>query len=361
MNAMSWLGAGLAAGLGLGTSVAQAAYTAEQVGKVVRLADTGTQTVVSFIPSIGNMAVEMRVKGHNVLHFPFESVDEFRGGFFGNPFLAPWANRLDEPAFYANGRRFAFDMDLGNVRGEIPIHGLLARADGWEVVAVEADETAAWATSRLEFFRDPLLMKQFPFAHVIEMTHRLRDGVLEVRTVLRNLSVEPMPVSIGYHPYFQLTDSPRDEWTISVAARVQWLLAANKIPTGETVPIETLFPDPATVPLRDFDLDHVFGDLVRDESGRAIMSVKGRAQQVEVLLGPRYRVVVIYAPRPRSRADAERTGDGARPGPGFICFEPMAGITNAMNAAHRGLYPDLQSIPPGGEWEESFWVRPSGF
>jgi aldose 1-epimerase len=39
----------------------------------------------------------------------------------------------------------------------------------------------------------------------------------------------------------------------------------------------------------------------------------------------------------------------------------MVGITNAMNAAHRGLYKELQTIPAGGTWEESFWVRPSGF
>ena len=26
-----------------------------------------------------------------------------------------------------------------------------------------------------------------------------------------------------------------------------------------------------------------------------------------------------------------------------------------------GKYKDLQSIPPGGKWQESFWVRPKGF
>jgi hypothetical protein len=25
------------------------------------------------------------------------------------------------------------------------------------------------------------------------------------------------------------------------------------------------------------------------------------------------------------------------------------------------LYHELQSIPPGQTWEESFWIRPSGF
>jgi aldose 1-epimerase len=39
----------------------------------------------------------------------------------------------------------------------------------------------------------------------------------------------------------------------------------------------------------------------------------------------------------------------------------MAAMTNAMNMAQAGTYKELQSIPPGGEWRESFWVRPSGF
>jgi aldose 1-epimerase len=352
-----WLGAGLAAGVVLAAGAAQASYRAEQAGKVVRLTDTRTDTVVSFVPSVGNTAFEMRVKGHNVLHFPFASVDEYVRGLRGIPFLAPWANRLDEPAFFANGRRYAFDLDLGNVRGPTPIHGLVSRAEGWEVVEVEADATSAWATSRLEFFRYPLWMKQFPFAHTVEMTYRLKDGVLEVSTRVRNLGVEPMPVSIGFHPYFQLTDSKRHEWTISVGARRLWLLDERKIPTGETAPIEQLLPHPAAAPLRDLDLDHVFGDLVRDELGRAVMTVKGRGQQLDVILGPLYRVAVVFAPRPSPEPDAA----GAARENNFVCFEPMAGITNAMNAAHKGLYEELQSIPPGGRWEESFWVRPRGF
>jgi hypothetical protein len=32
-----------------------------------------------------------------------------------------------------------------------------------------------------------------------------------------------------------------------------------------------------------------------------------------------------------------------------------------MNLAHRGLYTELQSVPAGGVWQESFWIRPRGF
>jgi aldose 1-epimerase len=100
-------------------------YAARHTGDVVQLEDTKNQTVVSIIPSVGNIAFEMKVKGINVLRWPYASVEDFkaRPGLSAIPFLAPWANRLDEQAFYANGKRYAFDMDLGNVRGAIPIHG----------------------------------------------------------------------------------------------------------------------------------------------------------------------------------------------------------------------------------------------
>ena len=83
-----------------------------------------------------------------------------------------------------------------------------------------------------------------------------------------------------------------------------------------------------------------------------------------MLLGPNYRSVVIYAPKPApSPAAAARGARAERQAAdrNYICFEPMAGITDAMNLAHKGLYKELQSIPPGGIWQESFWVRPSGF
>jgi hypothetical protein len=32
-----------------------------------------------------------------------------------------------------------------------------------------------------------------------------------------------------------------------------------------------------------------------------------------------------------------------------------------MNLAQAGKYNELQSVAPGGHWEESFWVTPSGY
>jgi len=332
---------------------AAARYSVRRISNVVQLEDASSHTVVSIATSVGNMAFSLAVNGTNVLHWPFATVEEFaaRPAMSGVPFLGPWANRLDEQAFYANGKRFPFDMELGNVRGAIPIHRFLTTNPNWTFVEARADDGAAWTTARLDFYKQPAWMKQFPFAHSIEMTHRLRDGVIEVATTIRNLAAEPMPVAIGFHPYFRLTDSTRDDWTVSVGARTHWRLSPAKIPTGETEPIERLFADPRAIALKDYDLDDVFSDLTRDTSGRAVMTVKGTRQKIDVLFGRNWRSAVVWAPKPSSAAPDRQ----------FICFEPMAGITDAMNLSQKGLYKELQSIPPDGTWRESFWIQPAGF
>jgi aldose 1-epimerase len=366
------------------TVTAHAQYDARRNGDIVQLEDKKNQTVVSIVTSVGNMAYEMKIKGQNVLRFPYASIDDFKAkpaGLHGIPLLAPWANRLDEQAFYANGKRYAFDMQLGNVNGAIPIHGFMSRTDQWQVIEVKQDGKAAWVTSRLETRNQPDWMRQWPFAHTIDMTYRLQDGVLEVLTRVSNHAAEPMPVSLGYHPYYQLTDSPREEWTVSIPARTRWLLSYQKVPTGVTESTDKFFPGGKGV-LKDYNLDDVFSDLIRDSQGRATVTLKGRKQQLEISQGPNYKSLVIYSPNPLNTglgsqipppnpnaptpaAPARGAGPAAQANPlatpNFICFEPMAGITNALNLAHKGVYKELQYIQPGGTWQESFWIKPIGF
>jgi quinoprotein glucose dehydrogenase len=324
----------------------QTQYSAITTGDVVELRDSRADITVPVVTTLGN-AYQMVVKSQKVIRETFSDLAQFRTrpGLNGVPLLAPFANRLDEQAFYANGKKYSFDMGLGNVRGTIPIHGFLTGAKDWRLVEAKADAQAAWVTTTLDFYRNPQWMKQFPFAHTITMTYRLQDGALEVRTRIDNLSNDPMPVAIGFHPYFQLTDSPRDEWTVSLDAKTHWLLAPNFIPTGETESIERVSADPHAIVLKDRSLDDVFGDLTRDKDGRAVMSIRGKAQQLDVALGPNYRAMVVYSPKASA----------------FVALEPMVGITDSMNLAQKGLYKELQSIPPGGFWQESFWIRPRGF
>ena len=376
-----WAGLLVLAAMGAPPAAAQP-YSATRAGDIVRLEDAATRTAVTIITSVGNMAYGMTVKGHNILRFPFASIDDYRArpARVGIPLLAPWGNRLDEQAFYANGKRYPFDMQLGNITGAVPIHGFMSLTDQWEVVELMHDGAAAWLTSRLDAYKQPAWMKQWPFAHTIEMTYRLSAGALEVRTKIVNMSAEPMPVAIGYHPWLQLTDSSREEWTVTVPARTRWLLNWQKVPTGDTEPTDAFFTN-YNGALKDYNIDDVFTDLVRDAKGLVTATVKGRTQQIDVTQGPNYRALIVYSPNPAGTGRGSQIpppspnppSPGAAPAqpppppanplatPNFICIEPMAGVTNALNLAHRGLYKELQSIAPGGTWQESFWIRARGF
>ena len=321
--------------------------TSEQGVAVIRLADAAKGVEVSVLPSLGNRVSEMKVHGKNILYFPSTDLAELekKPDLSGVPFLAPWANRLNEESFWANGNKYTFNMTLGNVRGPVPIHGLLANSDLWEVMEVAADLKSAHVTSRLLFWKHPELMAQWPFAHEYEMSYRLSEGVLEVKLTVTNLSTEPMPVALGFHPYYRIPDVSRDQWIANIPAHKIVITDSRLVATGEFKPYDL----PKPLPLQGHPLDTGFADLERDADGRAHFSIESGGKKVETLFGPKYPVAVIYAPP----APAGQTRD-------FICFEPMTGITNAVNLHHEGKYPDLQTVAPGAQWTESFWIRARG-
>ena len=391
--------------LALAVPAAAQRYTAKQDGDVIELADTSAQMQVSVVWSMSD-AWRIQVKGKNLVRSSPTLADfQARPGFNGMPLLAPFANRLDETAFYANGKKYNFDLELGNVRGPIPSTGFVNGSKAWQLVEYKADGKSAWVTCRLDFYKNPQFIKQFPFAHTITMTYRVADGALEVRTRLDNLSNEPMPVVIGYHPIFELPDGNRNDWTVSADAKTHWIEIPQRLPTGETQPIEKFFgADRTAIQLGKYALiDDVFTDLVRDANGRATMKLMHGGKELHVSLGPKYKTVLMWSTplgggggggRGGGRGGAAPAGGGAPPPPapsgpfpvdtaqgvkvappavppaegapapatkGFIAFEPMVAITNALNLAHKGVYKELQSIPPAGSWEESFWITTKGY
>ena len=378
-------------------------YTAKQDGDLIELADAAAQMNVSVVWNMCN-AWRIQVKGKDLVRTAAALADfQARPGFNGMPILAPFANRLDETAFYANGKKYNFDLELGNVRGPIPSTGYVTGSKAWQLVEAKADQRSAWVSCRLDFYKNPLFMAQFPFAHTITMTYRVSDGALEVHTRLDNLSTDPMPAVIGFHPIFELPDGNRNDWTVSLDAKTHWIEIPQRLPTGETQPIESFFgSDRTAIQLKKYALiDDVFTDLIRDANGRATMKLMYSGKELHVSLGPKFKTVLAWSTPLAGGGGGGRGGAGrgagqaapaAPPAPsgpfpvdpaqgvkvappavpstegapapttkGFIAFEPMVAITNALNLAHKGVYKELQSIPPGGSWEESFWITTKGY
>jgi aldose 1-epimerase len=118
-------------------------YTAKQNGDVIDLADATDQMQVSVVWSMGN-AWRIQVKGKDLVRTAATLADfQARPGLSGMPLLAPFANRLDETAFYANGKKYNFDLELGNVRGPIPSTGYVNGSKAWQLVEFNADQKSA--------------------------------------------------------------------------------------------------------------------------------------------------------------------------------------------------------------------------
>jgi aldose 1-epimerase len=385
-----------------GASAGAQRYTAKQDGDVVTLTDTTAKMNVAVYTPMGK-AWQVQVKGQNLVRTA-PSLDAFKAnsGLSGIPLLAPFANRLDQTAFYANGKKYNFDLELGNVRGPIPGTGYVNGSKDWQLVGFHADAKSAWVTCKLDFYKIPDFIKQFPFAHTITITYRVSGGSLEVHTRLDNLSTEPMPADIGFHPIYELPDGNRDDWTVSVDAKTHWIEIPERLPTGETQPIENFFSadkSNTAIHLKNYALiDDVFTDLVRDANGRATMRLMYNGKELDETLGPKFKTVLLWS---TPLAPAAGAGGGGRGGPprnqappvpsgpypvdpakgvrtappavspatgasaptakGFIALEPMVAITNALNLSEKGVYKDLQMIPPGGSWEESFWITTKGY
>ena len=120
-----------------------------------------------------------------------------------------------------------------------------------------------------------------------------------------------MPLVIGFHPWYQIPETPRDRWKVHLPVREHFVLSPKLTPTGESKPID--FPDPTPLAGRQFD--DVFGGV--DSSGEFALEADGR--KVSVRFGPKFpgrdRLCAAYAGSGLLRADDgpyQRLQPGAR-------------------------------------------------
>ncbi len=319
---------------------------------VYHLVDSARKMDCGIVPDLGNLAYEFKVNGKNV----FIPLDSFKGYLerrwfgSGNPFLAPFANRIDHDYYYFQGKKYLLNDSLGNLLHVPPnnyvLHGLLVFEPHWKVVKTGGSSAeGAFITSRLEFYKFPDLMAQFPFAHVYDVTYRLKEGKLECTTQVSNVGEAPMPVHFGYHPYFR-PDGPRSEWTLGIGAKTHWIPTKALIPTGETEATDKYLPGATkSFALGGTFIDDGFSGFERDAQGLGHIWVKGKTQMIDVAYGREFDYAIVYAPLDNT----------------LFCIEPQTGPTNAFNLAHEGKFKGLIVLEPGKIFTASFWITPIGF
>lgn len=286
---------------------------------------------VTFVPGAGMVGCSLRNHAEELLGQ--------RGGLrtyvsarstMGIPLLYPWANRIASRRFRVAGREV--NLDLASPPPSLdpnglPIHGLLAAAEGWRVERHEARGDGGLLVARFDFGAQPELMAAFPFPHELTIEATLEEMTLTVATIVEAPGDTEVPISFGYHPYFRLPGVERADWEIEVPVRERLVLDAKELPTGRREPAGV---DGGRLGSRTFD------DEFLAPEGSAPLVLAGGARRIEVALLSGYPYTQVYAP-----ADDD-----------VIAFEPMTAPTDALIVGGA----ELPLVSPGESYRAVFAI-----
>lgn len=246
-----------------------------------------------------------------------ETPEDFPGNSsyrIGGAFLLPYANRIrgtlspDRRTIGAPvlGRTVRLPANAGGKRPgaeQYAMHGLLLSTpvDGMRRETTE-EQDALYATLRAGDFGG-----RWPSQAEIEFENVLRGDSFAATIRVRNVGDEPLPMGVGWHPYFNFPSGRREQARLRIPARSR--LPVNDydevLPTGEIVPVEGTIYDfsrPGGRALGDLYLDDCFVDLERSAEGVVAEIVDPEASYGLRVIGtsPSIKAIQIYAPPERS-------------------------------------------------------------
>jgi len=222
--------------------------------------------------------------------------------------LVPYCNRIRDGRFSFRGRTVEI---APNMTGDpSPLHG-----DGW--LGPWLVDRRSGSEACLFFAHAP---GEWPWAYESRQTFRLSETGLEAEISCKNLSGEPMPCGLGFHPYFPCDRETR----IDTAVEQVWEVDDQVLPTG-TAPASggyALDRQPACAR----DLDNGYGGWGGD------MRLTYGDGAVTRMTSPDARFFQIYSP----------------PSGGMLAAEPVSHANAALNEPEaRWAELGLRVLAPG--------------
>lgn len=146
--------------------------------------------------------------------------------------LSPFVCRLYEGKYLFRGLQHTIKKHYIN---ESAIHGLIYDAV-YDITDHGSDNEQAFVQLQYHYQKKDL---GFPFEYLIKIRYTLREkGVLEIVTTITNTGINEMPLSDGWHPYFQLGGTVNNQ-ELEIKAEKKMVFNDKLIPTGETVDFST--------------------------------------------------------------------------------------------------------------------------
>ena len=267
----------------------------------------------STIPRLGMLTTSLTWDGMELLQTRTDPrTYAEHGTTTGIPFLYPWANRIGGLAYTYRKHHVTLDpatLPISIVSPGGAIHGIHHGYLPWEEGNVSLEGECVRVQTQLAFTSECSAFPAFPFQHRVLQECELSPEGLRLRTTIYAVGDQEVPITFGYHPYFKLPTTPRDEWILD-------------IPVKEEFPLEDMVP--CSSPLRCKSLSGQLGARTFDNSylmPKTPLSLQSPTLRLQLDASDMFRALQIYAP----------------PNSPFVCLEPMTAHPAPFSAPYMGL------------------------
>ncbi|AKQ64093.1 aldose 1-epimerase family protein [Myxococcus hansupus] len=259
---------------------------------------------VEVIPSRGAIVTRMCVDGDELLYVDEATVADpaknVRGGI---PVLFPIAGPLPGDTYSVEGRTYS-----------LPQHGF-ARKLPWQVRQADASRLVVALSSSEETLR------HFPWRFAARLSFSLVGTRLTLEFEVENQDTRPLPLHLGFHPYFRVPAAAKSQARVDTNATRAWDNWRGR-----------------EVAFTGLDLTEEEVDLhLKDHSKPGTTLERGPGlKPIRLSWSPEYHVLVVWTQR----------------GKDFVCVEPWTAAKGAL-ATGEGL----PSVQPGARASLVFHIE----
>lgn len=253
--------------------------------------------------------------GGTVTHFRHQGNDLMRAARGNAPIdaaafpLVPFSGRIAHGKFEWLGRHV-------ELRANFPPEPHTIHGHGWQS---DWDVEEAGIDRAVLGYSHPA--GNWPWAYRAAQRFQLGPSGLDLMLSLTNMSNEPMPAGIGWHPYFSSAGAQIVADTTKI-----WDTGADGVPTGCRVPSgKEQLRRPQRV--EDLALDTPF----EKTGGPVTLHWPARRISLRILASDSLKFLVVYTP----------------PGAGYFCVEPVSHVPNMVNLAFPPNETGLVALAPG--------------
>ena len=256
---------------------------------------------------------------------------------WGSACLFPFPGRIQGGRFAFRGREIQLPVTApdGNA-----IHGVV-RTRPWRVIRTDAAKVRA----RITTAEANIPAAEWPWPFELTLAVSLNRGALRVATEARNVGSEPMPIGLGFHPYFRIDDQTK----VQIDATEEWAQDAG-LPTGEVRQLTNRDWPRKALPIGQIPPDSempegpVRNRLLRKAGGRSGVraSLTYPDRIVTLTANAGFRRMVFFTPA----------------SPPLVSLEPQTCIPNAHRLAGEGNQETgLVVLEPGERWSGWWELR----